>query len=1266
MDNGAWDERIKLGDCRSLAISRRIVAVIVECLFESVPAFWSQEMRLDIGVLISISDCNSTDSIPFRYVSLFLVTPIITHRPRSRHSSRRIRCQIMAKPFKTPKKSDYLRLGDDTYLLQKQDKGAKSSMQNLERETESTRSRDQYPNPMKFEDPRLERMKTYEYDPLPEKSIRLMRLHEGALTDTVHCELIEAVYNNSFHIPTEVSPKTKTSQTGDSAHRRPTKEEELVLLKEELAQKEKEFNEEKLRFTEDSSRSTDEEDDSRNSREAEIVSRKIKEAEVEKSRLVVQAKELEIVEELEVEYEALSWCWGSDKSSYGVVITKGTESYKMRIRKDLVLALTYLRHMDRKRTLWIDAICIDQENAVERNQQVQMMSRIYTRAENVCIWLGEQDDQSEVAFKFIEEEITHLKDFDSISSDKDYSSKWHSLMELMQREWFSRRWVVQELSLAKKADIWCGPDTMPWKEFAVAVELFVEVESATHRLSEVMQKDEKYQHVPGWFEHVSELGASLLVQETGKVFRAYGTPMDENKDNNNSGVTMTDREKAVKEREEKEAAKVKKHELRIESLKDIQTIDPLDRRSLLSLEFLVTTMSIFKASECRDSVYSMLAIARDAAPFAEPHNLTNDTSFRMSLFEGFLAEKPFLVDYARPYSDVCRDFMEFCIQRKSSQDPVQALDILCRPWALEPQAGRSIRVKSNETSPAEQDDRAAIDAARLFPSRPRWERRKCEVRVRQVQNMPKWRYVKTDVDVKHFDRRTMDEWRAEVLKEDARWESWETDGIRWEIPEGWEKVIKLCKEARRLKEEKKAQKKKGGNVGIEPSKDMELPSWVPRAKNAPFEIYRHPGIQIKKTGRSNADPLVGLPLDGHRNYGAAQTETVKLDCLKFKKRPNMGHYSLYVAGFKVDKVKEVRDASQGGSIPNSWLELSDWEEPYDKDPPAQFWRTLVADRGVENRNPPYYYARACRESVDKGGRESGSVNTTALINNERNSIIAEFCRRVQTVIWGRSLFKTEGGKLGLAKGVKEGDLVCVLHGCTVPVILSQKWKKEGEREEEEFEDKYEAFKSCFRRLENICVQKRRYRDQKKKHEKLEKLEAQEGHGRQGMMQAREGLEVRDQQEEPVGSQKKRKKKRHELLWGCVVIFMPFWVQTLFLLPLSLIQAMHKQPEAHQGDKPYKSKWEQDVIFAQGKANRILDVDRKLRKVQQDTDQQRKDVLKPQKPDGSERKEPKPRFKRNKETFYEFKGETYVHGCMDGEAVRNRFYGEEGEWIYELR
>jgi hypothetical protein len=103
----------------------------------------------------------------------------------------------------------------------------------------------------------------------------------------------------------------------------------------------------------------------------------------------------------------------------------------------------------------------------------------------------------------------------------------------------------------------------------------------------------------------------------------------------------------------------------MEITKNVDTIDLLDRRSLLSLEYLVSTMFIFKTTEPRDAVYALLAVARDAAPLAKSTLENQDRSFLiMSLFDQFLEEKPFIVDYSRPYSDVCRDFVEFSISVK--------------------------------------------------------------------------------------------------------------------------------------------------------------------------------------------------------------------------------------------------------------------------------------------------------------------------------------------------------------------------------------------------------------------------------------------------------------------------------------------------------------------------------------------------------------------------------------------------------------------------
>jgi hypothetical protein len=1062
-------------------------------------------------------------------------------------------------------------------------------------------SRAQRSELLRFDDPAIEHMSEYKYKPLPasKKRIRLLRLLASTLLNpSIDCELVEADYDNAFHIPTEVtndeSGATKTTddesgaaqaiEEGSGATQATEQESGATQATEQEGRATQAIEEENratqatedtsqvtqatdnaiqaTQATEDTSQATQATDDviqatpeagsaeilqladdearlkrDRGREEAKLKrvratekkladdkARLKKERETEnkladeKARLKLK-QELKTVKEMEIKYQALSWCWGYGNPDYAVIIKDGENYYKKSVRRDLALALKYLRMSTTTRTLWIDAICIDQANSDERNQQVQMMSRIYTRAEEVCIWLGEDEDTSELAIKFIQEEITPLKNFDKISSDKTYSAKWEALMILMQREWFSRRWVVQEIALAKKATVYCGPDSIPWKEFAVAVELFVEVETVTHRLSEVMQRDEKFHYVPGWFEHVSQLGASLLVQATGKVFRAHGTPMDDHHDD-------------LKHQEQ--------------MLETVQTIDPLERRSLLSLEYLVTTMFIFKATECRDSIYSMLAIPRDAAPFAESARSGDDVSLTMTLFESFLAEKPFTVDYRRPYSDVCRDFVEFCILRKNALDPVQALDILCRPWALEPQLKRSIRLP----------EVAGIAPPPSPPSEsipkhdPVWQKK-----------------LQEEIDASKYWEMA----REKGIGEKCDWVTWKA---RWTETERGKEFEPHLESIRNQMDTQK-----------EISSDLPLPSWVSRAKNAPFELYSHPGIHVAKTGRTHADPLVGHPKDGHRNYKAAQTEKLRLQHLKFRKRPHLGHYSLYVAGFIVDEVAEMTDASQGGNIPRAWLDLGGWKKPYeDRDPPTDFWRTIVADRGHDNRNPPNYYARACKESVRNGGIASGMVNTTALIDREQNSIIAEFCRRVQAVIWGRSLFKTEQGKLGIAarddqEGAQKGDVVCILYGCTVPVILSPRKKTQEDQRKEKVEDGIQAMMSLVHKRWKIHVSQARYEAKKAKH-------------------------------------------------------------------------------------PH---WKSDVEKMTKKVNAILETLKEQRKEDATRKKDRLEAMQTMLDKKKEDDEPGPtKTRSNEDYYYIFKGESYVHGWMDGEALKAKFYDNPEDCVLELR
>lgn len=88
------------------------------------------------------------------------------------------------------------------------------------------------------------------------------------------------------------------------------------------------------------------------------------------------------------EYEALSYVWG-DATKKGRILLG--DKY-LEITDNLNMALRYIRSKRKTRILWVDAVCINQNNVIERNSQVQLMGQIYEGSLHGLIWLGEADD----------------------------------------------------------------------------------------------------------------------------------------------------------------------------------------------------------------------------------------------------------------------------------------------------------------------------------------------------------------------------------------------------------------------------------------------------------------------------------------------------------------------------------------------------------------------------------------------------------------------------------------------------------------------------------------------------------------------------------------------------------------------------------------------------------------------------------------------------------------------------------------------------------
>ncbi|KAL8774770.1 MAG: hypothetical protein Q9209_000709 [Squamulea sp. 1 TL-2023] len=210
-----------------------------------------------------------------------------------------------------------------------------------------------------------------------------------------------------------------------------------------------------------------------------------------------------------------------------------------------------------------------------------------------------------------------------------------------------------------------------------------------------------------------------------------------------------------------------------------------------------------------------------------------------------------------------------------------------------------------------------------------------------------------------------------------------------------------------------------------------------------FEVQD--GTLGEKINRINADPLVGLPMT-NRSYSAAGTRKVDVKSLKFLKRPE--YYAMFVKGFVLHRVGVLEERSQSGHLPRKWFNAGGWYK-WSHDPPEGLWRTLVANRGPDGRNPLSFYPTALRVSTEKGWKGT-ILDTHELINHGRCSIVAQFFRRVQGVVWNKKLMHTKKElgrpeRLGLVhQSAQEGDLICIFYGCSVPVVLRKVDKSEDE------------------------------------------------------------------------------------------------------------------------------------------------------------------------------------------------------------------------------
>lgn len=202
-------------------------------------------------------------------------------------------------------------------------------------------------------------------------------------------------------------------------------------------------------------------------------------------------------------YAAVSYTWGDPSVTRQIWLN----NKPFLVRQNLWDLMHQFRNDKTALILWIDAICINQDNVRERNHQVDLMSSIYKNAQCVLVWLGIARDDSDLAIAYLKRiqqgpvfSCDSFKDTEESGSESESESgscTWNrpqrhkceivkecvvalniqassadaqergkiAVVKLLEREYWQRAWIIQEILLARHIHVCCGECVVQWGTF---------------------------------------------------------------------------------------------------------------------------------------------------------------------------------------------------------------------------------------------------------------------------------------------------------------------------------------------------------------------------------------------------------------------------------------------------------------------------------------------------------------------------------------------------------------------------------------------------------------------------------------------------------------------------------------------------------------------------------------------------------------------------------------------------------------------------------
>ncbi|KAI2466478.1 HET-domain-containing protein [Annulohypoxylon bovei var. microspora] len=159
-------------------------------------------------------------------------------------------------------------------------------------------------------------------------------------------------------------------------------------------------------------------------------------------------------------YEALSYTWGDPNVKVPIML----DGCRFGVTQNLAAALEHLRLSSERRYIWVDALCINQDDEDERNKQVTMMRVIYQTAKKTIIWLGLETGESKIAMKLISDVANEETVVATSMINEEYRAEWRNVALLFDRPYWRRVWIRQEIILSREISVCCGHDILTWDQ----------------------------------------------------------------------------------------------------------------------------------------------------------------------------------------------------------------------------------------------------------------------------------------------------------------------------------------------------------------------------------------------------------------------------------------------------------------------------------------------------------------------------------------------------------------------------------------------------------------------------------------------------------------------------------------------------------------------------------------------------------------------------------------------------------------------------------